>query len=363
MAVQLRARRRRPSALRLQPWGARDRRRRHAQPNSRRVKANPAWAARTRQVTVNMIICGVDVAKHELVAALEDGRQLGGFGNNAEGIGLLAEALRQAQVGLVVMEATGGHERKAVLLLAAAGLGVAVADPRRVRLFAQAITGPEKTDQIDAVMIAAFARVRGLQPMALPSPGQQRLTRLVRRLGQVTADLSAHKNRLAACDEAEIAASLNRVMDVLRREARSLEGEVASLIDDDPLWAALAAEFATVKGVAGRTIARLMADLPEIGTYSGKAIAKLCGLAPIANDSGQRRGRRTTGGGRADVRSILFLVARIAARFHNGLRDFHHRLSAAGKPLMVIRIALARKLLVILNAKARDARTALNYAT
>jgi transposase len=305
---------------------------------------------------VNEIVCGVDVAKHELIAALDGGQQLGAFANNAEGIAGLAVALRQAGVGLVVVEATGGHERKAARLLSEAGFGVAVADPRRVRLFAEAIGGREKTDRIDAAMIAAFAKVKGLKPMILPSPDQQRLTRLVRRLGQVTTDLSAHKARLSAADDAEITASLLRIMQALRSEARMLEGEIASLIDDDPLWAALAAEFGSIKGVAGRTIARLMADLPEIGTYSGKAIAKLCGLAPMANDSGQKRGRRTTGGGRADVRSILFLVAKGAARFHNGLSDFHQRLSKAGKPLMVIRIALARKLLVILNAKARDAR-------
>jgi transposase len=106
-----------------------------------------------------------------------------------------------------------------------------------------------------------------------------------------------------------------------------------------------------------------MADLPEIGTCNGKAIAKLLGLAPKGNDSGQRKGRRITGGGRGAVRSIVFLVARGAARFHDGLKAFHQRLSNAGKPLMVIPIALARKLLVILNAKARDARKQYAHAT
>jgi citrate lyase subunit beta / citryl-CoA lyase len=302
---------------------------------------------------VNEIICGVDVAKHELVAALEDGRQLGCFANEAEGIGGLIAVLRACAVGLTVVEATGGLERRLVLLLAEAGCGVAVADPRRVRLFAEAMGGREKTDRIDAVMIAAFALVNQPMPMTPPSPAQQRLTRLVRRLGQVTADLSAHKNRVSSADDAEIIASLGRVMAALRAEARMLEGEVASLIDDDPLWVALAQEFTTVKGVAGRTVARLMADLPEIGTYNGKAIAKLVGLAPMANDSGQRKGRRIiTGGGRGAVRCILFLVARGAVRFHGGLGDFHYRLVAAGKPLMVIRIALARKLLVIRQRKS-----------
>jgi transposase len=175
-----------------------------------------------------------------------------------------------------VVEATGGLERRLVLLLAEADCGVAVADQRRVRLFAEAIGGREKTGRIDAVMIAAFARVKQLMPMRPSTPAQQRLTRLVRRLGQVTAELSAHMNRLSSADDAK---------------------SMASLIDDDPLWAALVQEFTTVKGVAGRTVARLMVDLPEIGTCNGKAITKLVGLAPMVNDSGQRKGRRITGGG------------------------------------------------------------------
>ena len=135
------------------------------------------------------------------------------------------------------------------------------------------------------------------------------------------------------------------------------------MIDDDPLWTKLAETWRSVKGVAGRTVARLMAELPEIGTYSNKAIAKLVGVAPIANDSGKRRGKRPIRGGRASVRSILFLVAAIAARYDKSLGEFRDRLVAAGKEKMVIRIALARKLLVRLNAKARDARAQYANAT
>jgi transposase len=147
-------------------------------------------------------------------------------------------------------------------------------------------------------MIVAFARVKQLMPMRPSTPAQQRPTLLVRRLDQVTAKLSAHKNRLSSADDAESIASLGRIMAALRAEARMPEGEVASLIDDNPLWAALVQEFTTVKGVAGRAVARLMADVPEVGTCNSKAIAKLVGLAAIVNDSGQRKGRRITGGGR-----------------------------------------------------------------
>jgi transposase len=222
----------------------------------------------------------------------------------------------------------------------------------------------EKTDTIDTAMIARFARDKNLQPTPLPSQAQQRIKALVARLRQVTDDLTVQKQRRSSLlDNAEMLASLDEVIALLKRQSRTLEGEIASMIDDDPLWAKLAETFRSVKGVAGRTVARLMADLPEIGTYSNKAIAKLVGVAPIANDSGKRKGKRPVRGGRSSVRSILFLVARTAARYDKSLSAFRDRLVIAGKEKMVIRIALARKLLVRLNAKARDARAAYANAT
>jgi transposase len=262
------------------------------------------------------------------------------------------------------MEATGGYERRAFLLLWEAGIPCAVTNARYVRQYAESMGVPEKTDRIDARIIARFARDKGLQPTPVPSQAQQRIKALVARLRQVTDDLTVQKQRRSSLlDNAEMLASLDEVIALLKRQSRRLEGEIASMIDDDPLWALLAETWRSVKGVAGRTVARLMADLPEIGTDSNKAIAKLVGVAPIANDSGKRKGKRPVRGGRSSVRSILFLVAEIAARYDKSLSDFRARLAAAGKEKMVIRIALARKLLVRLNAKARDARVAYANAT
>jgi transposase len=309
-------------------------------------------------------ICGVDVSKASLDACIEPGSVRGSFKNTPAGIAALAAFCRQHQVALVVMEATGGYERRAFLGVWEQGLPCAITNARNVRLYAEAMGVLEKTDRIDASMIARFARDKNLQPTALPSQLQQRLKALVARLRQITDDLIVQKQRRSSLlDNAEMLASIDEVIALLKRQSRTLEGEIGSMIDDDPVWACLSDTFRSIKGVADRTVAWLMADLPEIGTYSNKAIAKLVGVAPIANDSGKRKGKRPVRGGRCHVRSILFLVAAIAARYDKTLGEFRDRLLAAGKEKMVIRIALARKLLVRLNAKARDARAQYANAT
>jgi transposase len=309
-------------------------------------------------------ICGVDISKARLDACIEPGSIRGSFKNDATGIAELVALCQQHRVELVAMEATAGYERKAFLQLWEQGLPCAVTNARHVRLYAEAMGVLEKTDAIDAHIIARFAQAKNLKPTPLPSLTQQRLKALVARLRQVTDDLTVQKQRRSSLlDNAEMLASIDEVIALLKRQSRTLEGEIGSMIDDDPLWARLSDTFRSIKGVADRTVAWLMADLPEIGTYSNKAIAKLVGVAPIANDSGKRRGKRPVRGGRAGVRSILFLVAAIAARYDQNLREFRNRLVAAGKEKMIVRIALARKLLVRLNAKARDTRAQYAYAT
>jgi transposase len=309
------------------------------------------------------IICGVDVSKQWLDAHVAPCGAAGRFANDAQGIAELAGFCQNHGTGLVVMEASGGYERLAFLLLWELGQPCARANARSVRRFAEAMGFLEKTDKIDAAMIAHYARTKELCPQAPPSSAQQRLQALVARLGQVTGDLTVNKQRRSAARDAETLASLDEIIALLKRQSRRLEGEIASLIDDDPLWAALDRAFRSLKGVASRAVARLMAELPEIGLVSNKAIAKLAGLAPIANDSGNRHGPRPVRGGRAGPRAILFLIARIVAQYNDHFKAFQQRLQNAGKPKMVIRIALARKLLVVLNAKARDARRELANAT
>jgi transposase len=312
---------------------------------------------------VTAIVCGVDVSKRRLDARVVPSGTFSSFDNDVVGIAALAAFCRRHGVELVVMEATGGYERSAFLLLWQAGVACALTNPRNVRHYAEAMGILEKTDRLDAGVIAGFAIAKGLKPTRPPTEGQQRLNALVARLRQVTDDLTVQKQRRSSAINPEMAASIDEVIALLKRQARSLQGEIASLIDDDPLWSQLDAALRAVKGVANRTVARLLAELPEIGIYSNKAVVKLAGLAPLADDSGERTGRRHIRGGRAGIRSILFLVADIARRFDQSLADFHRKLTQAGKPKMVVRIALARKLLVRLNAKARQAREQYALAT
>ncbi len=281
------------------------------------------------------------------------------FANDPAGIAELGEWAVAHDSALVVMEATGGIEQAAFLALWQRGLPCALTNPRQVRKFAEAMGKLEKTDRIDAEVIARHADALRVNPTRPKNEKQQHLDALSTRLRQVTSDLTVQKLRLHPTRDPIALESLREIIVLLTKQAKDISRRIAELVSEDPLWAALDKTFRSVKGVADRTVAVLLAELPEIGTLSNKAVAKLTGLAPIANDSGKRQGHRQTRGGRATVRSILFLVADIARKYDQSLTDFRQRLIDQGKPKMVIRIALARKLLVKLNAMARETRQSL----
>lgn len=279
-----------------------------------------------------------------------------------EGIAQLRVFCAEHGVELVVMEATGGYERLPFGLLWASGMPCAIVNPRSVRRFAEAMGFLEKTDLIDAGVMADYARVKRIVAQEPASEAQERLRALVVRLRQLTELKVAQSNQRRLLEDGEALASIDEIIGLIRRQIRRFETLIAELLDSDPLWRAFDEAFREIKGVADRTVARLAAELPEIGTVSNKAIAKLAGLAPIARDSGKRSGRRPIRGGRGPVRSILVVVAAVVQRHDPDLAAFHKRLIAAGKSKMTARIAVARKLLVRLNAKARDARLALASA-
>jgi transposase len=306
-------------------------------------------------------ICGVDVSKAWLDAWI-DAAGHKRFANTAEGAAALGAFCGAHGVELVVMEASGGYERAVFLTLWQQGHACTIANARSVRKFAEAMGYLEKTDRIDAEMIARFAEAKRMVPTPPPSADQQRLTALATRLRQVTRDLGVQKRRLHSTSEPLALDSLKEAIAFFNNQAKRLAAEIASLVEADPLWIALDRTFRSVKGVADRSVAFILAELPEIGTLPNRAITKLVGLAPLADDSGKRQGPRSIRGGRAGVRSILFLVADIARKYDPSLTDFRDRLLAKGLAKMEVRVALARKLLVRLNAKARDVRAELGHA-
>jgi transposase len=305
---------------------------------------------------VAKIICGVDVASEHLDARIGRDGEVRRFARDADGIAALAAFCREHDVELAVMEATGAYEKQPFSLLWLAGVPAAIVNPRAVRRFAEAMGFFEKTDAIDAGLIAWFAEVKRIVPQEPASAVQQRLEAMVTRLRQLTDLRTIQSNQRRLVTDSEVLASISETIAHINSQIRRFETMIAQLIDSDPLWKLLDEAFRSIKCVADRTVANIMAGLPEIGTISGKAASKLVGIAPIANDSGKIKGKRSVRGGREQVRSILFVVAELVRRHDPDFKAFHKRLSDAGKPKKVIRVALAHKLLLRLNAKARDAR-------
>lgn len=312
-------------------------------------------------------ICGVDVSSISLDARVGWQGAEARFENNPEGVSRLIAFCQRQGVELVAMEATGGYEKLAFGLLWGSGIAVALLNPRSVRRFAQGMGLEEKTDRIDAGVIAWFAEVKKVVPTEPASAAQARLEALVTRLRQLTELHAAQRNQRWLVSEAAVLDGFGELLALLKAQIRVLETSIAELIAADPLWQQLDTVFRSIKGVAGRTVSRLMAEMPEIGTASNKAVSKLAGLAPLAQDSGKSQGKRMVRGGRSNVRAILFVVADVVRRYNADFAAFAERLRAAGKPKKVIRVALAHKLLVRLNAKAREVRrqhaTGLGLAT
>ena len=308
------------------------------------------------------IICGVDVSSDALDARIGRAGAETCIAATPEGVAGLAAFCREHQVTLVVMEATGGYEKLVHALLWSHGVPAAIVNPRAVRQFAEAMGFLEKTDRIDAGVIAWYADTKHIRAQEPASEAQEHLKALVTRLRQLTELRTMQSNQRRLIGDPDVNGLFSELMALIARQTRELETKIAALIDSDPVWRKLDKSFRSIKGVADRTVARIMAEMPEIGTLSNKAVGKLAGLAPLAKDSGKSKGKRVTRGGRANLRNILFVVVETVRRHNPVFAAFHKRLTDAGKPKKVIRVALAHKLLVQLNAKARDARKEFAFA-
>ena len=300
---------------------------------------------------------GLDVAKAELVVHLRPSDTGWAVPNDDAGVRELVTRLRAAAPALVVLEATGGYELAAGGALAAAGLPVAVVNPRQVRDFARATGQLAKTDRIDAEVLALFAeRVRpAIRPLA--DEAQQALDALLTRRRQLVDMLTAEKNRqgqVLGRGAKAVKQSLKAHIAYLERELRTTDAELGRAIRESPVWRAQEDLLRSVPGV-GRVVATtLLAQLPELGRLNRKQIAKLVGVAPLNRDSGTLRGKRLIFGGRAAVRAVLYMGALVATRRNAVLRAYYQRLLAAGKPKKLALTACMRKLLTILNAMMKS---------
>lgn len=302
---------------------------------------------------MDSIIVGIDVAKDRLDVAVRPSGEAFVVARNAAGLEQLTARLAALEPHLVALEATGGFETIAAAALAAAGLPVIVVNPAQVRAFAKALGQRAKTDAIDAAVIAHFAEATKPAPRALPDAATRLLADLVARRRQIVEMIGAERQREKRAP-ARIRKSIARLVKALEKELASVDTDIDDAVRGSPAWRDKEDLLASVPGI-GPVIARtLIAELPELGALDRKKIAALAGLAPFTRQSGQWRGKSCIGGGRTSVRTALFMGAMTARRHNPVLKAFFDRLVAAGKPKMVALIAVARKLLTILNAVLRD---------
>ncbi len=303
------------------------------------------------------VFVGIDVSSQTLELASSAEAKTWQVGNDAAGIEQLVGQLGGLKPALVVLEATGGYEFEAACAIQAAGLAVAVVNPRTARDFARAMGALAKTDALDARMLASFARVlhqhpereRFVKPLA--DAELQRLQALVLRRRQLVQMITAERQRMRV-SHAAARPSIERVIEFLKTELADSDADVASHVQRH--HAELAAALASVPGIGAASVAVLLAELPELGKLDRRRVAALVGVAPLNRDSGQMRGQRTIWGGRADVRRTLYMATLTAVRHNPILKTHYERLLAAGKRKKVALVACMRKLLTMLNAIAKN---------
>jgi len=302
------------------------------------------------------IIVGIDVSKDRLDVALRPSGEIFAVERNSAGLGLLVARLKDLSPRIVALEATGGFETVVAAALAAAGLPVVIVNPANVRSFAKAIGQRAKSDPIDAGVIAHFAEATKPEPRPLPDEATRLLADLTARRRQIIEMMVAERQRERRVTAPRLKKSITRLLKALQKELTSVDADIDDAVRGSPAWREKEDLLTSVPGV-GPIIARtLIAELPELGKLGRKEIAALAGLAPFTRQSGQWRGRSFIGGGRTVVRTAAFMGALVAKKHNPTLKVFFDRLVAAGKPKMVALIAVARKLLTILNAILRDNR-------
>jgi len=300
------------------------------------------------------IYVGVDVSKDRLDVAVRPSGEAFVVTRDGKGLNELVERLQLIAPVLIAVEATGGFETIVAAAIAGANLPLAVVNPAQVRHFAQAVGQRAKSDPIDAAIIARFAEAVKPQPRPVPDEQARLLMELVSRRMQIIEMLVAERQREKRAGAMRVRKSLARHIAALAKELPVIDRDIDTLVRGSPAWREKEDLLITVPGV-GNTIARTMlAKVPELGSLDRRKIASLVGIAPFTRQSGQWRGKSMIGGGRPAPRAAIFLAALSAIRCNPVLRAFYQRLLTRGKPKMVALIAVARKILTILNAILRD---------
>jgi transposase len=295
------------------------------------------------------IFIGIDVSKARLDVAIRPTAERDSVCNDKAGIQALVKRLGQIQPALIVLEATGGVERQVTRALASAELPVVVVNPRQVRDFAKATGQLAKTDTIDAAVLARFAEAVRPAVRALPDEIALELRALIGRRRQITDMIVAESNRLGGASKA-VQKRIEAHIRWLESELERIDTDLDQRIRQSPIWKEKEDLLKSVPGIGPVTSRALIANLPELGQLNRKQIAALVGVAPLNRDSGTLRGRRTVWGGRAAVRTMLYMAALVASRHNAVIRAFYMRLRNAGKAPKIALVASMRKLLTILNA-------------
>lgn len=297
---------------------------------------------------------GIDVSKATLDVVVH-GEQFRQFSNDKRGFVRLIRWLKTWPIKQVVLEASGGYERAALDVLHAAGLPMVRINPARARRFAQGTGRAAKTDRLDATVLAQMAHLLPLTRYVPPAPWQQRLAEFAQCRRHLVQMRVSEMQRLRRLVDPDLIAMKQRYIAQLSDDLKQLDKAIAEQLEGQPGWKNIGA----LKGVGPILISTLACELPELGSLGSKAIASLVGLAPMNRESGTWQGQRRISGGRAVVREALYMAALTAIRYEPGLRAFYAGLKAKGKASKVALVAVMRKMLVILNARKRDAEVAL----
>jgi len=312
-----------------------------------------ASQVKEERVTKKKLFVGIDVSKDRLDVAVHPTGESWSVPNTEEDISRLVDRLRKLKPCLVVLEATGGLQIPLAAAMGVARLSVAVVNPRQVRDYARCTGQLAKTDMLDARVLAQFGEAIHPQPRPLPDEELLKLAAVMHRRGQVVEMLSAERNRLYSALPV-VRSQIEKHILWLDLELKGLDDELGGMIRNSPLWRAKENLLKSVPGVGPVTAITLLCGLPELGSVGRKQIAALVGVAPFNRDSGKHRGKRCIWGGRARVRTGLYMAALVGTKHNPVLRDFYHRLRAAGKSAKMALVACMRKLLTILNAMIRD---------